>query len=316
VKYSAGARAGLFCGDKAMEYQIVSPGSAAGLAFALERNGLERGSSLSLPPAPSLVYLRSGLLGPAQGGIPGHDVWRQGQVLARPLSALVSFVARQGSEIDSLSFPGQPRPQFLARFGAGAGAGASLAADGTLDEGETLWSGPPRLLTLSESGRGILEGALAILGSLAASSAEEARRPPRPTLDLIAAAALTQILGLFASAAAQDQAPASGEAWTVADVVAWIDEHYEESFSLDEMVRRCAMNTSDFSRRFKEFAGFPLFEYLNRRRVSRAALLLKNGELPIIEVAYSVGYNNLSFFNRYFLRLMGRSPGEYRRLHR
>ncbi|MEI6875255.1 MAG: AraC family transcriptional regulator [Spirochaetota bacterium] len=98
--------------------------------------------------------------------------------------------------------------------------------------------------------------------------------------------------------------------------MAWIDTHYEESFSLDEMVARCALNASDFSRRFKALTGSPLFEYLNRRRVARAALLLKDGDLPVIEIAYSVGYNSLSFFNRYFLRLMGLTPTAFRRQNR
>ncbi len=82
------------------------------------------------------------------------------------------------------------------------------------------------------------------------------------------------------------------------------------------MVDRCALNTSDFARRFKSLTGSPLFECLNRRRVERAALLLKDGDLPVIEIAFSVGYNNLSFFNRYFLRLMGRTPTQYRRASR
>ncbi|HAE22166.1 MAG TPA: hypothetical protein DCG47_07575 [Spirochaetaceae bacterium] len=72
------------------------------------------------------------------------------------------------------------------------------------------------------------------------------------------------------------------------------------------------MNTSDFSRRFKELAGCPLFEFINRQRIKRACALLKSSGLSIIEIAEAVGYNNLSFFNRYFLRIVGVSPREYR----
>ncbi|HPG86673.1 MAG TPA: helix-turn-helix transcriptional regulator, partial [Spirochaetales bacterium] len=75
---------------------------------------------------------------------------------------------------------------------------------------------------------------------------------------------------------------------------------------------RCATNASDFSRRFKERAGCPLFEFINRQRVARACALLKSSDLSIIEISEAVGYNSLSFFNRYFLRIVGLSPREYR----
>ncbi len=100
--------------------------------------------------------------------------------------------------------------------------------------------------------------------------------------------------------------------WKMDDVVRYIDEHYAETFNQDYFVSRCAMNTSDFSRLFKEKAGCPLFEYINRQRVHKACLLLKSSSLSIIDIAAAVGYNSLSFFNRYFLRIIGCSPREFR----
>lgn len=100
--------------------------------------------------------------------------------------------------------------------------------------------------------------------------------------------------------------------WSIDDAVRYIELNYDETFSLDWFVDKCAMNTSDFSRRFKERAGFPLFEFINRQRIERACTLLKTSGLSIIEIAEAVGYNNLSFFNRYFLRIVGMSPREYR----
>jgi len=100
--------------------------------------------------------------------------------------------------------------------------------------------------------------------------------------------------------------------WSVDDAVRYIEANYAESFSLDWFVARCATNASDFSRRFKERAGCPLFEFINRQRVARACALLKSSDLSIIEISEAVGYNSLSFFNRYFLRIVGLSPREYR----
>jgi len=165
------------------------------------------------------------------------------------------------------------------------------------------------------------------------AAAAGASRPPRRAGDAsLAALARGELLILAARLAARAEALPSGEAppasgglgsapsretrvegpWSVEDAVRYVEEHYAESFSLDFFVSRCALNTSDFSRRFKERAGCPLFEYLNRQRVRRACALLKGGDLPVIEIALAVGYNNLSFFNRYFLRIMRMTPREYR----
>ena len=100
--------------------------------------------------------------------------------------------------------------------------------------------------------------------------------------------------------------------WSIADARHYLDRHFDQAFSIEFFVDKCAINSGDFSRRFTALAGYPLFEYLNRQRVRRACLLLKSSQLSIIEIASAVGYNNLSFFNRYFLRLMGCTPRAWR----
>jgi AraC-like DNA-binding protein len=53
-------------------------------------------------------------------------------------------------------------------------------------------------------------------------------------------------------------------------------------------------------------------EHLLQLRVSRAQALLSDRHLTVSEVAYSVGFNDLSHFDRTFRRIVGRSPTEYR----
>ncbi|OHE69041.1 MAG: hypothetical protein A2Z99_11460 [Treponema sp. GWB1_62_6] len=109
-----------------------------------------------------------------------------------------------------------------------------------------------------------------------------------------------------------ERGAARDDPWTIDEVIARIEANYADRFSLAELVAACALNTSEFSRRFKARAGCPLFEFINRQRVKRACSLLKDSGMPIVEIAFAVGYNNLSFFNRYFHRIMGNSPREYR----
>jgi AraC-like DNA-binding protein len=100
--------------------------------------------------------------------------------------------------------------------------------------------------------------------------------------------------------------------WNVDDVVAYVREHYAERTSLDELAERCGVNPTHLSRSFRQTTGTPLFEFINRIRIQKACGLLKRTDLTVLEIAVSVGYNNVSFFNRYFRKLMRMSPREYR----
>ena len=80
-----------------------------------------------------------------------------------------------------------------------------------------------------------------------------------------------------------------------------------------EICELCNLNPTYLSRKFKEETGLNLFEYINRIRIERACRLLKQTRKTVLEIAYQVGYNNISFFNRYFRKTLGMSPGEYRK---
>lgn len=104
----------------------------------------------------------------------------------------------------------------------------------------------------------------------------------------------------------------STEGRDMAEIAAHIAEHYSDSFNLGELAERCGLNPSYFSRLFKEQIGKPVFEFINNIRVEKACALLKRTDMTVIDIAYSVGYNNVSFFNRYFRKLMNMPPMEYR----
>ena len=103
---------------------------------------------------------------------------------------------------------------------------------------------------------------------------------------------------------------------TIQELSALIRENYSDSFALDDLAARCALHPSYLSRVFKQHIGMSLFQYINNVRIQKACQLLKRTELPVIDVAFSVGYNNVSFFNRYFKKITGSSPSEYRKRSR
>jgi AraC-like DNA-binding protein len=101
--------------------------------------------------------------------------------------------------------------------------------------------------------------------------------------------------------------------WSIEDLADHIRNHFDNPLSLDEMALRCALNASYLSRSFKNKTGTTIFAYLNQIRIEKACLLLKNSGMTITEIAFSVGYNNISFFNRMFKRAMAMAPGKYRK---
>jgi AraC-like DNA-binding protein len=104
--------------------------------------------------------------------------------------------------------------------------------------------------------------------------------------------------------------------WDIDDTIRYLKNNYDSQFTLNEIAGKCALNPSYFSRSFRSVTGIPLFEYINRLRVDKACHLLKVSSSSIIDIAFSVGYNNISFFNRYFKKIMDISPGEYRKMVR
>jgi AraC-like DNA-binding protein len=96
------------------------------------------------------------------------------------------------------------------------------------------------------------------------------------------------------------------------EAMQYIQAHSADPLSLPELAARYGLNPSYFSRTFSGHAGVPLVEYINRIRIQKSCQLLKRTEAGIVEIAMAVGYNNLSHFNRYFRRIMGQSPREYR----
>lgn len=93
----------------------------------------------------------------------------------------------------------------------------------------------------------------------------------------------------------------------------FIAEHQDEPLTLGQVAQ--AVNTSSFyfCKLFKKATGLNFTEYVSRVRVEKAKALLLNPNARVSEVAYEVGFQSLTHFNRVFRRIVGQSPTEYRR---
>jgi AraC-like DNA-binding protein/ligand-binding sensor protein len=92
----------------------------------------------------------------------------------------------------------------------------------------------------------------------------------------------------------------------------FINEHKTEEISLDDVAKKVNMSTFYFCKMFKKATGVTFTEYLSLVRVSKAKNLLLNPNLRISEIAFEVGFQSLTHFNRVFRKIVGQSPTHYR----
>lgn len=99
----------------------------------------------------------------------------------------------------------------------------------------------------------------------------------------------------------------------VREAVHYIDEHYAEQLTLDEMCRISMVSKTYFCYLFKLLTGQTFIEYLTDVRISRAMELLRSTEQAITEIGQAVGFGDATHFSRTFKKLRGISPREYRK---
>jgi AraC family transcriptional regulator of adaptative response / methylphosphotriester-DNA alkyltransferase methyltransferase len=90
-----------------------------------------------------------------------------------------------------------------------------------------------------------------------------------------------------------------------------IDEAFREKRKLDTQLRDIGVTQHRITEIFKEQYGVTLFEYMNRLRLEEAKRLLLKTNNEIINIAYSVGFESLSAFYRFFKNGAGQSPAAY-----
>ena len=91
-----------------------------------------------------------------------------------------------------------------------------------------------------------------------------------------------------------------------------VDEHLSNAdFSVDDFASTVGLSRMQLHRKLKTLLGVSATEFLRNERLKSAALLLKKGGTNISEIAYSVGFNDVSYFSKCFKELFGVTPTEY-----
>lgn len=85
-----------------------------------------------------------------------------------------------------------------------------------------------------------------------------------------------------------------------APIFKYIEEHYLEPLTVDQLARMAGLSRFHFSRLFSELTNKTVTEYINQFRINKSEYLLRNTEMTISEVALASGYNDISYFSRTF----------------
>lgn len=95
----------------------------------------------------------------------------------------------------------------------------------------------------------------------------------------------------------------------------YIQNHYSEQITLEEVSNEVGLSTAYFSVLFKKTEGEGFAKYMIRVRMEQAKILLRESNIPVAEVCRKVGYNDLKHFTHTFEKSVGVKPATYRKLY-
>ena len=146
---------------------------------------------------------------------------------------------------------------------------------------------------------------------------KDAPIPPPACADAKKHEAVVKLLSIFAQhlsmlsnqvAAQQDNA----EPPVITRAKEYIQEHQTEHRRLGHVAKSVNTSTFYFCKMFKKVTGINFTDYLSRVRIEKSKNLLLNPNLRVSEIAFEVGFQSLTHFNRVFKKILGQSPTEYR----
>jgi len=99
----------------------------------------------------------------------------------------------------------------------------------------------------------------------------------------------------------------------VEEALQFIEEHYCDPISVQDVANHISINRSYLHRIFKSFTNVSIQSYLLDYRIRQACILLKDTEMPIHVISHSVSYTDPLYFSRLFHQKMGMTPSDYRK---
>jgi AraC family transcriptional regulator len=133
-------------------------------------------------------------------------------------------------------------------------------------------------------------------------------------LELLVGAHVMQRYG--ASRASRTVVPGGLARWQRIRATELLRENLDETVRLADVAQTCELSVSHFARSFKASFGVSCHRWLTERRIERTKELLAATDTPLVDIASQTGFGDQAAFSRTFCRLVGVSPGRWRREHK
>jgi AraC-like DNA-binding protein len=154
---------------------------------------------------------------------------------------------------------------------------------------------------------------LVVMGALAEAAAERRSGLAADEAALLFASRFAELASGKAKAKVK---PSARAARLAIEAALYVDAYASEPIGLDALAAEAGFSSFHFLRLFSSVVGASPHQYLLRARLLHAARLLAEEDRPITEIAYDVGFGDLSNFVRTFHRAAGMSPRAFRRASR
>ncbi|WP_419875668.1 response regulator transcription factor [Candidatus Pristimantibacillus sp. PTI5] len=118
-----------------------------------------------------------------------------------------------------------------------------------------------------------------------------------------------RLLQRLSQAVVQRQAQ---EKTKMSDIAGFIDQHYRDELSLQDIAKRFFVSREYVSRKFKQEYGINITDYITGIRIDKAKLLMVNPNLRIAQIAEMVGFHDEKYFSKVFKKQEGISPKAFR----
>jgi len=158
--------------------------------------------------------------------------------------------------------------------------------------------------------------ALVVLGELAQAAAAGRADIALDEVGLLLARRLVTLASSPGPRSAGGGAASATDRQRAMRAALWIAANATEAITLDQAAAEACLSPFHFLRVFSRVFGLTPHQYLIRRRLAQAARLLAEESLPVTDVAFQVGFGDLSNFVRTFGQAAGLSPSGFRRLAR
>jgi two-component system response regulator YesN len=94
----------------------------------------------------------------------------------------------------------------------------------------------------------------------------------------------------------------------------YIEANYMNNITLEDVGNHIGFNPSYFSSIFKKETGSSFVEYLSKIRIEKAKVLLKESDLRVQDICLMVGYSDVKYFSKLFVKYTGLKPKDYRKI--